>query len=241
MFATFSYIDPVGSLIKVTYTMNQDGSGYSEQRKVRKNYKSSISNVGGVSSTTTTLSAEDIVNKVIADLTPTVIQVVKTSVRTSTIQLSSPEARRNLVQSILVKLRPVAFNIVDQVIRETNSNHLDAGDLTDLIILELTPVIEKGVAEESQILVEEQEQLGIRRQEQEDLIVTTIIKDLRPTIIRIIQATVAQSDLSNFDGLFQTIITQLRPVVLAEVRRALQTSTYKDTLDAQVLTDRIMS
>ncbi len=43
----------------------------SEQRKVRKNYKSSISNVRGVLSTTTKLSAEDIVNKVIADLTPT--------------------------------------------------------------------------------------------------------------------------------------------------------------------------
>ena len=68
--------------------------------------------------------------------------------------------------------------------------------------------------------------------------VRTIIAELRPTIIRIIQATVAQSDLSNFDGLFQTIITQLRPVVLSEVQRALQTSKYQ--FNAQVLTDRIM-
>ncbi len=89
--------------------------------------------------------------------------------------------------------------------------------------------------------VRQQQQLQQQaQQEQEAQVIQTIIAELRPTIIRIIQTTVQQSDLTNTDynGLYNVITTQLRPVVLSSVRNALRTSTYK--LDAQVLTNQIM-
>lgn len=60
-------------------------------------------------------------------------------------------------------------------------------------------------------------------------LVSKIILELKPTIIRIIRATVQASnrvDL-NPDTLAKTIIVQLRPVVLDAAEKALQTSTSK--------------
>ena len=37
----YSYVDPVGSLIEVTYSMNVDKTNYMEERKVMKNYVNS--------------------------------------------------------------------------------------------------------------------------------------------------------------------------------------------------------
>ena len=37
----YSYVDPVGSLIEVTYSMNIDKTNYMEERKVMKNYVNS--------------------------------------------------------------------------------------------------------------------------------------------------------------------------------------------------------
>ena len=51
---------------------------------------------------------------------------------------------------IIVQMRPVVFQIVTEVLEETNTNYLDAGELTDLIVVELTPVIEQGVNEEAE-------------------------------------------------------------------------------------------
>merc|ERR1712045_598528 len=49
----------------------------------------------------------------------------------------------------------------------------------------------------------------------------------------------SEVDLSNIQELLETILTQLRPVVLAEVNNALQSSTYQ--LNANSLTDRIVA
>jgi hypothetical protein len=290
----YSYIDPVGSLIEVSYTMNRDMSGYVEERRVVKNY----GNVSG-GSHGDRLSAEKIVAKVLLDLTPTVIQVVRSTVQTSTIDLSTPSAQRQLVQTIIIKLRPVVFQVVGEVLSKSSATYLDAGGLTDLIVMELTPVIEDGVQEEAtqvqlslrnqeeqqrleqqrleqqrleqqrlkqqkleqQRLVQqrleqqrlEQQRLEQQRLEQQRLeqqrrqefeanVVTRITNELRPTIIRIIQATVASSpgSLSNYDTLLQTILTHLRPVVYREVETALATSSLKIKLNADTLTDRIM-
>ena len=73
---SFSYIDPVGSLIEVNYSMNTDKTDYVEDRRVYKNYVNS-----GVPDTSGGLSAEEIVEKVLKDLTPTVIQVVRVTVQ----------------------------------------------------------------------------------------------------------------------------------------------------------------
>jgi len=72
----YSYIDPVGSLIEVNYSMNTDKTDYVEDRRVYKNYVNS-----GVPDTSGGLSAEEIVEKVLKDLTPTVIQVVRVTVQ----------------------------------------------------------------------------------------------------------------------------------------------------------------
>ena len=58
--------------------------------------------------------------------------------------------------------------------------------------------------------------------------------------IRVVQATVSSAgiDTSDIGKLLETILVQLRPVVLGEVRNALKTSTYP--LDAQSLTVRIV-
>ena len=37
----YSYVDPVGSLIEVSYTMNTDKTDYKEERKVTKAYENS--------------------------------------------------------------------------------------------------------------------------------------------------------------------------------------------------------
>ena len=54
----------------------------------------------------------------------------------------------------------------------------------------------------------------------------------------VIKATVAQSDLSNFDGLLAAILRQLRPVVLRACEAGLANSNLN--LDANELADEIM-
>ena len=176
--------------------------------------------------------------QVIKDITPTVISVVRSTVQTSNTDLSSESARRQLVQSIIVKLRPVVFQVVTEVLRETGTTSLDAGELTDLIVLRLTPVIETGVNEEAQSLIASS---LAQKAKLEDDIVLEITTNLRPTIIRIIQAAVqGSSDLSDFESLFQAIMGRLRLVVLNEVQNALANSPLKLDIDANQLTDRIM-
>merc|ERR1711953_1157053 len=230
----YSYVDPVGSLIEVSYEMNRDKTNYVESRKVIKNYKSSAT--GSVTGNAG-LTAQEVVEKVITDITPTVVLVVRNTVQDSKADLSSESARRQLVQNIIIKLRPVVFKVVTEVLRETGTTYLDAGELTDLIILQLTPVIESGVNEEAQALIANS---LAQKSKLEDDIVLEITTSLRPTIIRIIQASVQSSDLSDIESLFRAILNRLRIVVLKEVQDALASSPFSLNIDANQLTDRIM-
>jgi len=230
----YSYVDPVGSLIEVSYEMNRDKTNYVESRKVIKNYKSSAT--GSVTGNAG-LTAQEVVEKVITDITPTVVLVVRNTVQDSKADLSSESARRQLVQNIIIKLRPVVFKVVTEVLRETGTTYLDAGELTDLIILQLTPVIESGVNEEAQALIANS---LAQKSKLEDDIVLEITTSLRPTIIRIIQASVQSSDLSDIESLFRAILSRLRIVVLKEVQDALASSPLSLNIDANQLTDRIM-
>ena len=230
----YSYVDPVGSLIEVSYEMNRDKTNYVESRKVIKNYKSSAT--GSVTGNAG-LTAQEVVEKVITDITPTVVLVVRNTVQDSKADLSSESARRQLVQNIIIKLRPVVFKVVTEVLRETGTTYLDAGELTDLIILQLTPVIESGVNEEAQALIANS---LAQKSKLEDDIVLEITTSLRPTIIRIIQASVQSSDLSDIESLFRAILSRLRIVVLKEVQDALASSPLNLNIDANQLTDRIM-
>merc|ERR1712213_54346 len=231
----YSYVDPVGSLIEVVYEMNQDKTNYVEGRKVIKNYVNS--GTGSVLKQNTGLTAQQVVERVIKDITPTVITVVRSTVQNSNTDLSSESARRQLVQNIIVKLRPVVFQVVTEVLRETGTTSLDAGELTDLIVLRLTPVIEQGVNQEAQAIIASS---LAQKAKLEDEIVLEITTNLRPTIIRIIQASVQSSDLSDIDSLFQAILKRLRLVVLNEVQTALANSPLSLDIDANQLTDRIM-
>merc|ERR1712066_925162 len=183
------------------------------------------------------LTAQEVVEKVITDITPTVVLVVRNTVQDSKADLSSESARRQLVQNIIIKLRPVVFKVVTEVLRETGTTYLDAGELTDLIILQLTPVIESGVNEEAQALIANS---LAQKSKLEDDIVLEITTSLRPTIIRIIQASVQSSDLSDIESLFRAILSRLRIVVLKEVQDALASSPLNLNIDANQLTDRIM-
>ncbi len=97
------------------------------------------------------------------------------------------------------------------------------------------PFVRQALEQEVQ---KQQAKVEQQKAQQKAQVVKTIIAELRPTIIRIIQATVAQSDLSNYKALFQTIITQLWPVVPSSVQNVLTTSSYR--FDTQVLKDQIM-
>merc|ERR1712213_6155 len=231
----YSYVDPVGSLIEVSYEMNQDKTNYIEGRKVIKNYVNS--GTGSVLKQNTGLTAQQVVERVIKDITPTVITVVRSTVQNSNTDLSSESARRQLVQNIIVKLRPVVFQVVTEVLRETGTTSLDAGELTDLIVLRLTPVIEQGVNQEAQAIIASS---LAQKAKLEDEIVLEVTTNLRPTIIRIIQASVQSSDLSDIESLFQAILKRLRLVVLNEVQTALANSPLSLDIDANQLTDRIM-
>ena len=125
------------------------------------------------------LTVEEVVKRVMEDLTPTVIQVVRTTVQgSSQFDLSSESSRSQIVVQILNKLRPVVFQIVTDVLQITSTTYLDAGELTDTIMIKLTPIIKQGVNEESDIV------LGQQLGQQKANFVLTITNELKPTIIR---------------------------------------------------------
>merc|ERR1712012_87132 len=179
----YSYVDPVGSLIEVSYTMNTDKTDYKEERKVTKAYENSAApdpitrtQVGG-------LTVEEVVERVLKDLSPTVVTVVRATVQGSDrFDLSSVEARAKLVVQILNQLRPVVFQIVTEVLQITSTTYLDAGELTETIMVQLRPVIEIGVNDEAQKVLNQQ--LGVQKQN----LVLQISSELKPTIISIIKA-----------------------------------------------------
>merc|ERR1719384_2244852 len=115
--------------------------------------------------------------------------------------------------------------------QSTVAGNINADSLTDRIIREITTFVRLALEEE---VLKATSNL-------ENEVVEQVITELKPTVIRIIQATVSSSevDLSNIQDLLETILTQLRPVVLAEVNNALQSSTYQ--LNAESLTDRIVT
>jgi len=194
--------------------------------ELRRTMTSNSVEVGG-------LTVQQVVDRVMKDLTPTVIEVVRVTVRgNSEFDLSSSAARSKLVLRILTQLRPVVFQIVTEVLEITSTTYLDAGELTETIMVQLKPIIELGVSEESEKVLNQQ--LGV----QKNNLVLQISTELKPTIISIIKATVAQSDLSNLDGLLEAILKQLRPVVLRACEAGLAASSLN--LDANELADEIM-
>ena len=218
------------------------------------------------------VSEEDIVQIVIKQLENTVITVIKSAVSSSkdTDLLSNQErlgecnymfshfvfkicclyrqGRTNSihhfiisVQLIVTQLRPVVLQSVKSAIVANNAQQYNAENLTARIVKELTPFVRRGVGAQIAAL---QAQLAQQEKITAEKIVSSVIRDLRPIIIRIIKESVRnyKGDLSKYGNLVETIMLQLRPVVLAEVRRALAASTDPghNNLSAEELTNKIM-
>ena len=93
----YTYEDPIGSRITVSYSVNVDGSNYVEKRKIVKAYK----NDGAVSNL---LTAEEVVRQVSTELRPTIIQIIRTTVESANVDLNN---YGNLVEVIITQLQPV--------------------------------------------------------------------------------------------------------------------------------------
>ena len=147
----YSYLDPVGSLIIVKYTVGVDGNGYSEKRRIIKNYGSEKGSVtvsaqpgsGSITTTTTTTtSTSTVVSRIIVQLKPTIITVIRTTVQASNLENLDTD---KLVKTIVIQLRPVVFAAADNALKSSGTTTLNPGDLTDQILLEITPFVEEGV------------------------------------------------------------------------------------------------
>merc|ERR1712079_899905 len=136
-----------------------------------------------------------------------------------------------LLQTILRQMRPVVLNAAQNALQTSPvAGNIDANSLTNRVISQMTGFVTQTVT----TLV------GNRVGDLENSVVKQVTTELRPTVIQVVQATVSSAgiDTSDIGKLLETILVQLRPVVLGEVRNALRTSTYP--LDAQSLTVRIV-
>lgn len=73
----YSYFDPRGSLVVVRYTLNRDGSNYSEKRLLTVDYKSEVKEETSEQPLALqNLTENDLVEKIIAQLRPTIAKMV---------------------------------------------------------------------------------------------------------------------------------------------------------------------
>jgi hypothetical protein len=70
-------LDPVGSLIVVKYSVGVDGNGYSEKRRIIKNYGTEKGPAQG----STSVSTSGVVSRIIVELKPTIVSIIRTTVK----------------------------------------------------------------------------------------------------------------------------------------------------------------
>merc|ERR1711899_442617 len=222
----YTYQDPIGSKITVTYQVNRDGTDYVERRKIIKGY--------ATDGQEKKITADQIVNQVVTELKPTVITVIKTTVANSKVDLKT---YGNLVQVILPQLKPVVPAAVNNALATSPHDHLDANELITRILEKLRPFVEEALRKEV---------LAQKPEFTEDDIVKEVEEALEPTIISVISGAVRNSkdkslfsDKASQEKLVQTIVTQLQPVVLQAVQRALDVHN-SNGFDAKSLTVRII-
>ena len=226
----YTYQDPIGSKITVTYQVNRDGTDYVERRKIIKGY--------ATDGQEKKITADQIVNQVVTELKPTVITVIKTTVANSKVDLKT---YGNLVEVILTQLKPVVtagkliiyraiqnygvnqkcvlfyvsklnccflFSAVNNALATSPHDHLDANELITRILQKLRPFVEEALRKEV---------LAQKPEFTEDDIVKEVEEALEPTIISVISGAVRNSkDKSLFSdkasqeklGEFSTIFVQ---------------------------------
>merc|ERR1711899_279474 len=222
----YTYQDPIGSKITVTYQVNRDGTDYVERRKIIKGY--------ATDGQEKKITADQIVNQVVTELKPTVITVIKTTVANSTVDIKT---YGNLVDVILTQLKPVVTAAVNNALATSPHDHLDANELITRILQKLRPFVEEALRKEV---------LAQKPDFTEDDIVKEVEEALEPTIISVISGAVRNSkdkslfsDKASQEKLVQTIVRQLQPVVLQAVQRALDVRN-SNGFDAKSLTVRII-
>merc|ERR1711881_489268 len=222
----YTYQDPIGSKITVTYQVNRDGTDYVERRKIIKGY--------ATDGQEKKITADQIVNQVVTELKPTVITVIKTTVANSKVDIRT---YGNLVEVILTQLKPVVTAAVNNALATSPHDHLDANELITRILEKLRPFVEEALRKEV---------LAQKPEFTEDDIVKEVEEALEPTIISVISGAVRNSkdkslfsDKASQEKLVQTIVRQLQPVVLQAVQRALDVHN-SNGFDAKSLTVRII-
>jgi len=116
---TYSYVDPLGQLITVTYTANAI-DGYSETREVQENFIKIRSKPVTKDIVTTTTTAEvvkaktsddsDLVARIIGELTPFIKETVSTSLNAKEITVADQPAPIQAPTQVIVAAQPVAVS-----------------------------------------------------------------------------------------------------------------------------------
>jgi len=174
------------------------------------------------------LSEDQVVQIIITDLKPTVIKVIQATVTSENVNLSDLD---QLLATILRQMRPVVLNAAQNALLTSPvAGNINANSLADKVIRQMTGFVRAALEREVQGQV-----VNLENQ-----VVQQVTTELRPTVIQVVQATVTSAgvDTSDSSKLLETILLQLNPVVLNEVRNALRTSSYP--LNAQSLTVRIV-
>ena len=94
-------------------------------------------------SSTGSVDGQTVVSKIILELKPSIISIIRATVQASNLENLDSD---NLVKTIIIQLRPVVFAAAENALSSsTTSSSLNPGDLTDQILLEITPFVEEGV------------------------------------------------------------------------------------------------
>lgn len=126
---SYSYLDPVGSLITVTYTNGADG--YQEKRRVQKNYGQATS--------------AEVVTEVLERLQGEVLTVIETTLTRSDLRTTRTSV---LVGRVVDRLRPAVTNAARSALKNHRNGVVEESEVSTIveqILVELRPFIANRV------------------------------------------------------------------------------------------------
>jgi len=217
----YSYKDPVGSTVIVTYSLNEDGTDYQETRKIIKAYETDAANL---------ITVGEVVTLITTDLHDVVVEIVRKVVLASTSGYSEA-----LVDEIMIAVQPVVQNAVDNALRVTQYKHLvsKSSQLINGITVELRPFVVEALKREIAI---QRPSISV------DQVIELVIRQLRVSFesrIRQLVAGYSIDALGNTDALVQRILRELRAEILSAVQAAL-TANNALSYNAEEITQSIL-
>ncbi len=217
---SYSYLDPVGSLITVTYTNGADG--YKERRRVQKNYGQvstaevaaealegmraevlgAIDVVLGGSTVAPSASTSVLVTRVLTRLRPAVARAARASLSAAVGDAGVVDEAQvaSVVDEITVELRPFIASRVDQRRAAqqvtTTTTTTTANDLVSRIISQLRPAIISTV----------QREVSVRKP-----VTTTVVQ--QPVKQQQVFTTVTTTKDEFSDDLITDLVSQLQDAI----------------------------